>query len=76
MGRTLFVGGISSTTRLSDLRYEFERFGRLSRCDMPMKGGRPGGFAFVEYEDDRDADEAFDRMQNARIDGRVIGLQV
>lgn len=41
-----------SRTRERDLEYEFDRYGRIYRVDLK------NGFAFVEFEDSRDADDA------------------
>lgn len=69
---TLYVSNISSSTRARDLAYEFERFGRLIRCDIPS--GR--SYAFVEFEDDRDAEDALDDMNGRRFEGRRLVVEV
>jgi len=77
MGRrtTIFVGGLSLSTRAKDVAYEFEKYGRLVRCDIPTPGGRSRGYSFVEFEDEKDAEDAFSAMKDRRIDGREISLQ-
>eukprot|EP00128_Syssomonas_multiformis_P006875 Colp12_sorted_trinity150504_noHs@29659 len=72
---TLFVGGLSSSTRPKDVAYEFERYGRLIRCDMPFGPQGAKGFAFVEFEDERDAEDAKDALDGRRVDGRVVTIQ-
>ncbi|RKP35214.1 hypothetical protein BJ085DRAFT_42260 [Dimargaris cristalligena] len=73
---TLFVAGFSPSVRARDLAYEFERYGRLVRCDIPAP--RPGSnrvFAFIEYEDPRDADDAYNEMHGRRVDGSPLSIQ-
>ena len=52
MSARVYVGGISHRARERDVEKLFDRFGRIK--DVSLKNG----FAFVEYEDDRDADDA------------------
>ena len=35
-----------------------EKFGQVSRCDLPMPGGISKGIAFVDFEDDREQSQA------------------
>eukprot|EP01127_Copromyxa_protea_P010153 TRINITY_DN244_c0_g2_i1.p1 TRINITY_DN244_c0_g2~~TRINITY_DN244_c0_g2_i1.p1 ORF type:complete len:243 (-),score=55.49 TRINITY_DN244_c0_g2_i1:35-763(-) len=74
-GCTLFVGGLSPNTRASDVGHEFERFGPLKRCDIPMSNGRSRGHGFVEFKYPQDADAAYRNMARCELDGRLITVE-
>ncbi|KAJ3320679.1 hypothetical protein HDV06_005087 [Boothiomyces sp. JEL0866] len=46
---------LSADARASDLEKIFEKYGKISRCDI--KNGQSYNFGFVEFEDKRDADD-------------------
>ncbi|CAE6345959.1 unnamed protein product [Rhizoctonia solani] len=71
--KILFVSGFSRDARAKDLAYEFERYGRLVRCDIPStRGGGGASYAFVEFRNDRDAEDAYHSMHGQMIDRHRI----
>jgi len=54
-GTKLYVGNLSSLTTRGDLEYEFEYYGRLINVWVAKN---PPGFAYIDFEDGRDADDA------------------
>ncbi|KAH8548003.1 hypothetical protein BGW37DRAFT_508726 [Umbelopsis sp. PMI_123] len=76
MRTTLYVAGFAPRTRARDLGYEFERYGRLVRCDIPaQKTPTAKPYAFVEFEDPRDAEDALNDMHGRRIEGHTLTIQ-
>ncbi|KAI1302147.1 hypothetical protein EDD11_005715 [Mortierella claussenii] len=74
--KTLYVSGFSQRARPRDIAYEFERFGRLVRCDAPaLRNNSSRPYAFIEFEDDRDARDAYNEMRDARLDGHRLSVQ-
>ncbi len=71
--RILFVAGLEPNARARDVGREFERYGPLVRCDIPLYDGSSHGssrggslYAFVEFEDARDAEEAYEDAHGRR----------
>ncbi|KAJ8298802.1 hypothetical protein KUTeg_022862 [Tegillarca granosa] len=55
----LFIGRLSKSVRVRDLEDVFEPYGRMSRCEVKY------AYGFVDYEDQRDAEDAL-RYENGR----------
>ena len=72
----LFVGNLSYEVTESDLREFFSPVGTLSTVIIPMDRdtGKPRGFAFVEFNDQAQADEANRRLNNQPLKGRNITI--
>ncbi|CAO2185733.1 unnamed protein product [Urochloa humidicola] len=62
----LYVGRLSSRTRTEDLEDIFSRYGRVRHVDMKHE------FAFVEFSDYRDADDARYNLDGREFDGSRI----
>ncbi|CAO2174672.1 unnamed protein product [Urochloa humidicola] len=62
----LYVGRLSSRTRKEDLEDIFGRYGRVRHVDMKHE------FAFVEFSDPRDADDARYNLDAREFDGSRI----
>lgn len=71
---SIFVGNLSFTTTESELRFSFERYGRVSGVRMmtDRSSGAPRGFAFVSMPSMEDADEAITRLNGSSIGGRQV----
>lgn len=54
----------------------FERYGRLKSITVPMdiNTNKNKGFAFVEFEDRRDAEDAFEKFDGFSVEGRRLRL--
>ncbi|XP_021748148.1 serine/arginine-rich splicing factor RS31-like [Chenopodium quinoa] len=56
--RPVFVGNFEYSTRQTDLERLFSKYGRVERVDMKS------GFAFVYFDNERDADDAIRALDN------------
>jgi len=76
--RTLFVARINYDTNSSKLKREFEEFGRIRnvRIVENTKTGKPRGYAFIEYEKERDMHGAYKYADGKKIDGKRVLVDV
>ncbi|XP_071830917.1 U1 small nuclear ribonucleoprotein 70 kDa-like [Apostichopus japonicus] len=76
--KTLFVGRINYDTSESKLRREFEHYGPIRSINMVhcKKTGKPRGYAFIEYEHDRDMHDAYKHADGKKIDSRRVLVDV
>lgn len=65
----IFIAKLSNSVREKDLDYEFRRFGPIKNIQLKR------GYAFVEYEDYRDAEEAISEMDQKKFEGQRIVVQ-
>jgi cold-inducible RNA-binding protein len=72
----LFVGNLSYHATEAELREHFSAVGPLSYVHLPMdrESGRPRGFAFVEFNEPAQAEEAIRRFNNQPFQGRPLAV--
>jgi len=68
----IFLANVSSKVRRRDLEDAFDKFGKI--VDITLKEGRDR-FAFIEFDDVRDAEDALDKMNNYELFGRKIRIE-
>jgi len=73
---TLFIGNLPYMFRERDVAEVFERCGRIRNVTVGVnrRTGQSKGYAFVEFEDRRDAEDAFDKFDGYVIEGRRLRL--
>ncbi|XP_078719832.1 U1 small nuclear ribonucleoprotein 70 kDa [Lampetra fluviatilis] len=76
--KTLFVARINYDTSESKLRREFEVYGPIRRITMIYNkvSGKPRGYAFIEYEHERDMHSAYKHADGKKIDGKRVLVDV
>ncbi|PAV83068.1 hypothetical protein WR25_02596 [Diploscapter pachys] len=78
MGRTssetrIYVGNLPSDTRERDVEDVFGKYGKIRMIDI--KGGRGPLYAFVEFDDPRDAEDAVHARDGYDFDGHRLRVE-
>ena len=76
MGIRLYVGNLPFNVTEAELREHFSTIGTLSYLSIPTdrETGKQRGFAFVEFKDRAQADEAIRRFNNQSFKGRSLSV--
>ena len=76
MAVRLFVGNLSYSTTEADLRTYFGSVAQPSQVVLPVdrETGRPRGFAFVEFTERSDAEQAIQRFNGQMFNGRPLAV--
>jgi len=71
---TIFVARLSPKTTKDTIKDVFSRYGRLRRFRLvkDIVTGIPKGYAFIEYESERAAEDAYKKANRMYIDGQPI----
>ena len=74
--KNIFVGNLSFSSTEESLRSLFERYGAVTsaRIMTDRETGRSHGFAFVEMENETEADQAISALNGSSLDGRSINV--
>ncbi|XP_055941308.1 U1 small nuclear ribonucleoprotein 70 kDa-like [Argiope bruennichi] len=75
--KTLFVARINYDTSEAKLRREFEIYGPIKKIVMVHDLSRkPRGYAFIEYERERDMHSAYKHADGKKIEGKRVLVDV
>jgi len=78
MTKRLFVGGLPYSVTSQQLNDLFAPFGKVNSANVISDKftGNSKGFGFVEFEDEKEADEAVKKMSETEVEGRKITVNV
>lgn len=76
--RALYIGGLDPAVTETTLRAAFIPFGPIQHIDIPMDyaAGTHKGFAFLEFMEAEDANEAVYNMDGAELFGKSLTVNV
>ncbi|KAI7886026.1 RNA-binding domain-containing protein [Lichtheimia hyalospora FSU 10163] len=73
---TLFIGNLPYDYMEREVASMFERYGKVNKVTVPVDSAtqRNKGFAFVEFDQRREAEDAFERLDKFSVEGRRLKL--
>ncbi|KAK3841337.1 MAG: hypothetical protein J3R72DRAFT_369243 [Linnemannia gamsii] len=74
--KTLYIGNIPYSFREPEVEEMFKKFGTIVKITVVLDQytGRNKGFAFVEYEDRKNAEEAMEKYNGFDVEGRRLKM--
>ncbi|XP_070210504.1 serine/arginine-rich splicing factor 12-like isoform X9 [Littorina saxatilis] len=74
---SLYVRNVPDGCRQEEMRSLFGKYGPISDVYVPMDyfTRRPRGFAYIQFEDPRDADDALYHLDRSRFYGRELEVE-
>ncbi|VUZ39208.1 unnamed protein product [Hymenolepis diminuta] len=73
MDRKIYIGNLPPDVRSKDLDSVFSKYGRISDIDLKRRRGPP--FAFIEFEDERDAEDAVRDCDGYKLNGYALRVE-
>ena len=70
MSTRVYVGGLSHKAREDDIEYFFRRYGKLREISLK------NGFAFIEFDDYRDAEDACYDLHGREFLGERVSVEM
>ncbi len=72
--KNIYVGNLSWSLSEDELRETFEEYGNVSSCKIisDRDTGRSRGFAFVEMDEDGEAEAAIEALNGYELGGRNL----
>ena len=74
--KNIYVGNLDFRTTEDELRQVFEGYGQVDRVNMirDRDTGQPRGFAFVEMNNDAEAEKAIAGVNGTNVGGRTLNV--
>uniref|UniRef100_A0A1I8IEP6 Splicing factor, arginine/serine-rich 1 n=1 Tax=Macrostomum lignano TaxID=282301 RepID=A0A1I8IEP6_9PLAT len=71
--KTVYVGNLPPDVRSKDIRDLFDKYGNIREIDLKNSRGPP--FAFIEFDDERDAEDAVRGRDTYNFDGYSLRVE-